>query len=476
MDDVFIMQGDQYALPFTLKTRDGALITDEIAKTVVLNLGTLSRKYPGDVTFRNGRWYFPLKQNQTLAMRGAVEPQARVEFANGTVFGGSGDAIDVQKALNRGIIGDGAKRSAPNRGSVSRQNDAGEVLVTISAASVEITPYTLPIATDTVLGGVMAVPKTDEMTAEVGVDETGKLWYKPGEGGGSGEQIDAKNVMFDSDMVFTEKFGKYTPGADGLVTIPSDNKSLYDVLMDAYSEDKLPNITQPSMQLTSATARAYEVGTAVRPAYSASFSSGKYEYGPDPTGVKAAAWSASNNVTGEALETQSGTFAQYVVADGANYRISVQVRYTQGDVPKTVRGNDYPEGTILAGAKSAQSDAITGFRNAFYGTLADKSAVLTSDVIRALQQKSGKALSNGATFTVNVPVGAESVVIAYPATLRAVTSIKDVNGLNADITAAFAESGVNVEGANGYLAMPYRVYRIDFAKPNDVANTYSVKI
>lgn len=475
MDDVYIMQGDQYALPFTLKTRDGTLITDEMAKTVVLNLGTLSRKYPGDVTFKGGRWYFPLKQSQTLAMRGAVEPQARVEFANGTVFGGSGDAIDVQKALNRGVIGGGAKRGAPNRGSVSSQNDSGEVLVTISAASVEITPYTLPVATDTVLGGVMAVPKTDEMTGEVGADETGKLWYKPGEGG-SGEQIDAKNVMFDADMVFTEKFGKYTPGADGLVTIPSDNKSLYDVLMDAYSEDKLPTITQPSMQLTSATARAYEVGTSVKPSYSASFSPGKYEYGPEPTGVKAAAWNANNNTTGETLETQSGMFADYVVADGANYRISVQMRYTKGAVPRTVRGNDYPEGTIAAGTKSAQSAAITGFRNAFYGTLADKSAELSSSVIRALQQKSGKALSNGATFTVSVPVGAESVVICYPATLREVTSIKDVNGLNADITAAFAESSVDVEGANGYLALPYRAYRIDFAKPNDVQNTYSVKI
>ena len=75
-----------------------------------------------------------------------------------------------------------------------------------------------------------------------------------------------------------------------------------------------------------------------------------------------------------------------------------------------------------------------------------------------------------------MPVGAESVVIAYPATLRNVTSIKDVNGLNADITSAFTASTMEVEGAAGYTAINYKVYRIDFAKANDTANKYTVTI
>ena len=85
-------------------------------------------------------------------------------------------------------------------------------------------------------------------------------------------------------------------------------------------------------------------------------------------------------------------------------------------------------------------------------------------------------MSNGNTFTVNIPVNAQVVLIAYPATLRDVTSIKDVNGLNADITSAFTKSAVNVEGAAGYTAISYKVYRLDFAKPNDAANKYTVTI
>ena len=45
-------------------------------------------------------------------------------------------------------------------------------------------PYTLPIATETTLGGVKPVTKTDEMTESVGIDDAGGLWAKAASGGG----------------------------------------------------------------------------------------------------------------------------------------------------------------------------------------------------------------------------------------------------------------------------------------------------
>lgn len=42
---------------------------------------------------------------------------------------------------------------------------------------------TIPVANSTTLGGVMPVNKTDDMTQEVGVDSTGKLYTAPGSGG-----------------------------------------------------------------------------------------------------------------------------------------------------------------------------------------------------------------------------------------------------------------------------------------------------
>lgn len=332
--------------------------------------------------------------------------------------------------------------------------------------------YELPVANADTLGGIKADQKTDDMTSAVGIDSDGKLWVKPGS---EIDTISADKVMFSGDLVFTYPFGKYVP-TGGKVTVPADNKSWLDILNDAYSEDKNPTITQPTVAVSSTTAKTYEVGTSVAPAYSASFNAGKYEYGPNPTGVAITAWSASNNVTEETKDTQSGTFAAYIVPDGSAYRITVSGTYSDGQIPVTALNKPYTAGQIKGATKTAQTGIISGYRNSFYGTFADKSTAISSASIRGLAQKSGKALANGNTFTVNVPVGAESVVIAYPATLRNVTSIKDVNGLNADITSAFTASTVNVEGAAGYTAINYKVYRIDFAKANDTANKYTVTI
>ena len=49
--------------------------------------------------------------------------------------------------------------------------------------------YTLPVASDTQLGGVMPAAKTDEMTQAVGVDESGGLWALPGGGDDTAELL-----------------------------------------------------------------------------------------------------------------------------------------------------------------------------------------------------------------------------------------------------------------------------------------------
>lgn len=334
-------------------------------------------------------------------------------------------------------------------------------------------PYTLPVAGETTLGGVHAVPKTDNMTERVGVDEDGKLWYKPADGGIT-TPVSADEVFFTKDMVFTEAFGRYKP-TGGKVTVLSNEKSVQAVLLDAFSQDKTPTVTQPSISATSSTDKAYEVGTKVIPAYAVTFNSGKYEYKPTDTGVRAMSWNATNNVTSEVKSTQNGTFGEYIVPDGAGYKITVSCSYSDGEIPLTALDQPYPDGQIKAGVKTATTGTITGYRNTFYGTITSKSNV-TSAVVRALAQKSNRSFLNGTTFSVTIPVGALRVIFAYPATLREVTSVKDVNGLNADITSAFTQSAVDVEGAGAYLAIPYRVYTLDFANPNDVKNTYTVTI
>lgn len=285
--------------------------------------------------------------------------------------------------------------------------------------------------------------------------------------------IDASNVYFDSDLVFTYQFGKYIP-VDGKVTVPAEGKSFKEVLSDAYAEDQMPDITQPSVSLVSSQIKAYEVGTSVTPAYTATFNPGSYEYGPE-TGVEVESWEVTDT-NGGSKDTATGSFDAFVVGDDTSYSITAKATHTAGVVPNTALENEYAAGQIKAGTKQSTKSKISGYRNSFYGTLSAKDGEINSALVRSLPSKSNKALANGNTFTITIPTGALRVMFAYPATLRDVTSVQDVNGMNAEIKGAFTLHNIEVEGVSGYTAIGYKVYVMDLANANDTANTYKVTI
>ena len=282
----------------------------------------------------------------------------------------------------------------------------------------------------------------------------------------------AENVYFDKDLVTTSAVGNITL-TNGQATIAAAGKNLKQVFDTIFVKEKNPSITQPSVSVSLEGAGAKEVGTKVTPSYTATFNAGKYEFGP-ATGCSITSWSVTDSNGSEAQSTAISNFAEITVEDDTNYKVIATGNYSEGAIPKTNVGNEYASGKIVAGSKSATSSAITGYRNSFYGTLTEKGE-LTSDIIRSLR-KSNQALINGSTFSITIPVGAKRVVFAYPATLRDVTSVKDVNGLNAEISGAFTKSTLSVEGLNNFQGINYKVYVTDFAEAVATANTYKVTI
>ena len=282
----------------------------------------------------------------------------------------------------------------------------------------------------------------------------------------------AENVYFDKDLVTTSAVGNITL-TNGQATIAATGKNLKQVFDTIFVKEKNPSVTQPSVSVSLAGAGAKEVGTKVTPSYTATFNAGKYEFGP-ATGCSITSWSVTDSNNAEPLSTAAGSFAEITVADDTNYKVTATGNFSEGVIPVTNVGNEYAAGKIAAGSKSATSSAITGYRNSFYGTLTEKGE-LTSDIIRSLG-KSNKALTNGSTFGITIPVGAMRVVFAYPETLRDVSSVKDVNGLNAEISGAFTKSTLSVEGLNNFQGINYKVYVTDFAEAVATANTYNVTI
>ena len=305
-----------------------------------------------------------------------------------------------------------------------------------------------------------------------GVTTWGALPYA---NSGADIQVDASQVMFSQDLVFTEQFGKYVPSG-GKVTVPANGDSLLDVLLSAFATDSNPSITQPSVSISSSNFKVYEVGTNVTPSYTATLNPGSYQYGP-ATGITATSWSVVDNAAEpNTLTTASGSFPQMQVVDGTSYSITATASYGAGAIPNTALGQEYADGQIKAGSKSATKGTITGYRNGFYGTTTSQSSgTFESDNIRALTA-TNKAVTAGTVWNISIPVGARSVIFAYPATIRDVTSVLDANGLNAEIKTAFTKVQAQVAGANGYNPIEYKVYYTNYANANDTQNTYKVTI
>ena len=283
----------------------------------------------------------------------------------------------------------------------------------------------------------------------------------------------AENVYFPEDLTTTFAMGNFTL-QNGQATIPAAGKNLKQVWDAIYVQEKNPTITQPSVSVSCPQAGRYEVGTSVTPTYTATLNAGSYQYGP-ATGITATAWNVQDSDS-HALTTNSGSFDAFTVGDSTNYTISATATYNAGAMPVTNVGNEYAAGQIKAGSKTGTSSAITGYRAGFYGTLTSKDGEINSALVRSLPTKTNSAPTQGTTWNLSIPVGALRVVFAYPATIRDVNSVSDVNGMGAEVKTAFTKYEVQVEGNNSYTAAAYKVYVMDLASANDTANTYKITL
>lgn len=103
----------------------------------------------------------------------------------------------------------------------------------------------------------------------------------------------ADNVYFSKDITMAGNYtavGNLTKTQTGTAEFNITGKSVAEAFTEIFSKKLQPgNPTQPAVTLTFSQKGAYEVGTTVKPAYSATLSAGSYTYGP-ATGVTASSW------------------------------------------------------------------------------------------------------------------------------------------------------------------------------------------
>lgn len=282
---------------------------------------------------------------------------------------------------------------------------------------------------------------------------------------------DAENVYFSEDLITTTAIGNIEL-TDGQAVISTAGKNLKQVFETIFVKEVLPEVVNPSISLTFNGAKGYEVGTEVEPKYSAYLNAGSYTYGP-ATGIAATSWSVTDGTT--TLTSSAGTFPKLLVTDDTSYSITATATYGEGSVPVSNLSNECPDLQIKAGSTSTTKGTITGYRNAFYGSVDNKNEI-TADVIRNLTA-SNKKMSNGSTGTVNIPTTALRVIIAYPETLQDLTSVTDTNAWGTEVVSNFKSMTLDVPGYNNYEAITYKVFYADFAEGAvSKANTYEFTI
>ena len=310
--------------------------------------------------------------------------------------------------------------------------------------------------------------------------------------------VDASKVMLRDDIILAGNYtqvGNITKSANGTSTLPAKGKSVAAVLTDILSKRLQPSITaQPSISGFALTgAKAVEAGTSLANANytAATLNPGTYQYGPE-TGVEATNWLveritnlatdqvASQDAASLTAGSDNNGGSGFVIGDqgGENVVNSLKYKLTvthgAGVTADDNLGDDSsPAVSITAGSKTKETNAYTPFRNVFYGASTSK-PTLDSAAIRALTP-TGKAYAAG-SLTINVPAGAQRVVIACDATKTGVTKVINQTAMNADVTATFTKSTVPVEGAEGYTAINYNVWVFEPAVPYENTATLVVTL
>lgn len=328
------------------------------------------------------------------------------------------------------------------------------------------------------------------LKGEVGIGylDNGNVIAKLGDGEHTWKELKQLEGVFEEDLTLTYDFGKYTT-KNGFVVAPAAGKTTSEWLLDALSEIKEPIIVQPSVTLSATTVGGgKEIGSYISAIkWDGTFTDGSYEYcssentAETVTGLAAEnlSWDITNDKDKQTATTEDGTF----VIDGgiqldsetsktyatvtAKYTLDASNAYTPlNNVGQSTSGKieNIAETTLTAEATA------TSYRKPFYGVLTPDQAIdveaLTSTIIRELPN-SGNS-TKGLPKTIEVPAGSQMVIFAAKAdTYKSLTATDD-KAMNAEVSFTKVAKAVSVEGANGFTAVDYDIWYVDW-NPEKVA-------
>lgn len=232
--------------------------------------------------------------------------------------------------------------------------------------------------------------------------------------------------------------------------------------------------TKPSVSIANNGGQAsgnVEAGTTISPKLKATFT--KNDAG-DLTSIVIK--KGSTEVANGTESPLTYTGEDVVIGDDS---ITFSASATYGDAPVKTNnlGQESKENWFAGGTVNSGNYTITGKRNLFYGTGVGSVPTVTSDMVRGLTNKK-LAPAAGTSFNINVAVGQQYIVIAYPATLRDINNVTYVEANDSGMASSFTKTTIDVADARGGSngTMSYKVYTYAMAVPAAAAMTFKVTI
>ena len=140
-------------------------------------------------------------------------------------------------------------------------------------------------------------------------------------------------------------------------------------------------------------------------------------------------------------------------------------------------GQESKENWFAGDTVDSSAYSIAGKRNLFYGTGVGELPTIDSDFVRSLGNNK-LAPTQGYSWSINVAVGQQYIVFAYPATLRDVNNVTYVEANDSGMASNFTKHTIDVADARGGEngLMSYKVYTYKMAVPAAAGMTFKVTI
>lgn len=166
-----------------------------------------------------------------------------------------------------------------------------------------------------------------------------------------------------------------------------------------------------------------------------------------------------------------------VVIGDETITFSASATYGDAPVKNNNLGQESKENWFAGGTVNSSNYSITGKRNLFYGTGVGSVPEVNSAMVRGLVNKKLDP-AQGTSFNINVAVGQQYIVFAYPSSLRDVNNVAYVEANDSGMASNFEKLVIDVAdargGANGIMS--YKVYTYEMAVPAAAGMTFKVTI